>query len=159
MLQNVQRGMVRDDDSVFRRQIVALLANPRSGPLSAAAIAANLGVSPDRIFAALESLICADQLVCVAPNTSTAPPVVGSEPLESYPRLAPAATPPDVPDALRGDWLQVGGTEHAEARGGRGGGEGFTAEDTEGERSQSHMDGRHDVAGGKEAEAVDGRRT
>ena len=179
MSQNVQRGMERDDERHFCQQIVALLANPCIGPLSVAAIAANLGVSPEHIFGALDTLIRAGQLVRAAPGAYTAPPVVDGEPLRPHPYLAPAATPHSVPEALRGDWLLAGeggqrsqrtaevaeggegraNVEDAEVRGGRGVREGVTTErteETEG-RERERAEGR-DAEDSEVSGAADGRR-
>ena len=135
MLQNIERGMVRDDERLFRRQIVELLENPRIGPVSVAAIAANLGVSPDRIASALDALIRDGQLISVTPDAYTAP-VVDGQPLQPRPYLAPAATPLYVPERLRGNWLLVGerteNAEDAKLREGREEEKRITTEATEG---------------------------
>ena len=179
MPQNVQRGMVRNDERHFQRQITTLLANPRIGPLSAATIANNLGVDTGRIFGALDALIRAGRLVRVSPDPYTAPPVVDGEPLQPGCRLAPGATPLSIPDDLRGDWLLVREdteiAKHAKTRegreegesnsqGGNGGNGGEsageergTAQDTEGERRKRGA-GR-DVADGSGTGNADGRGT
>ena len=167
MLQNIQRGMVRDDERLFQRQIVELLANPRIGPISVAAIAANLGVSPDRIIGALDALIRGGRLVRVLSDAYTAPPVVDGLPLRPHPDLAPAATPLYVPEALHGDWLLVGDAENAKdakerevREEGRQKGTAEDAEDAEGaedvEEARKRTGSGVDGAGGAAASAADG---
>ncbi len=163
MLQNVERGMVRDDERYFCQQIMALLANPRIGPLNAAAIAANLGVSPERIVGPLDTLIRARRLVRVMPGAYSAPPVVDGEPLRPHPYLAGAANPLYVPEALRGDWLLAGDTGSAKDAKKRGGREGetrrFTTEETEGTAEERSERGTaEDAEGGEVSGVLDGRR-
>ncbi len=161
MVQNVERGMVRDDERHLRQQIVELLANPCVGPLSAAAIAANLGVSPQRIFSALDTLIRARQLARVATRSYTTLPVVDGQPLQPHPYLAPAATPVYVPEALRGDWLLAGNTEIAkdaqkgEEREGKA--RRFATEETERKRAEGGI--AEDAEDREGTAAADGRLT
>ncbi|HEX6796409.1 MAG TPA: hypothetical protein VF116_01705 [Ktedonobacterales bacterium] len=156
MPQNVERGMVRDDERLFKRQIVELLANPRIGPVSVAAIAANLGVSPDRIASALDTLVRAGQLICVSPDAYTAPPVVDGQPLQPHPYLASAATPLYVPEALRGDWLLAGegkGTsKDAKGREGREEEKRITTEETEATEGRAEGEQRATAEDAEDAE-------
>jgi predicted transcriptional regulator len=61
------------DEGERRRQITVLLAYPRVGPLSTAAIAINLGIPEHEIRLALESLLQAGQIEQTSDGRLTSP--------------------------------------------------------------------------------------